>query len=128
VDERAGTILCRLYPLDRAKNADGQRRSLEPLVTLPVATEPAPAVPPLLDKLLAEYAATGLPPAYLPQVNEEEMLYRSALFAGLRPGLGTEIERRHEEAASGVTPEAALSLCPRWLEGEGSLADLAGGA
>jgi putative transposase len=67
VDERRGTILCRLYPLDRTRNADGQRRSLEPLVTLPVGAEPAPTVPPLLDQLMAGYAATGLPPAYLPK-------------------------------------------------------------
>ena len=28
---------------------------------------PAPVVPPLLSKLMADYAATGLPPAYLPK-------------------------------------------------------------
>jgi transposase InsO family protein len=72
VDERRGTILCRLYPLDRTKNADGQRRSLEPLVTPPPPTEPAPAVPPLLDKLISDYAATGLPPAYLPKSNSPD--------------------------------------------------------
>ena len=36
--------------------------------TEPVATTPAkrPGIAPLLDKLMAEYAATGVPPAYLP--------------------------------------------------------------
>jgi hypothetical protein len=31
-----------------------------------------PALPPLLRKLLAEYAATGLPPAYLPKDADPE--------------------------------------------------------
>lgn len=68
VDERTGTILDRLYPLDRAGNADGQRRSLEPTdAPAPPSGPAAPAVPPLLSKLMADYAATGLPPAYLPK-------------------------------------------------------------
>jgi putative transposase len=68
VDERAGTVLDRLYPLDKERNADGQRRSLEPNVELATSTAtPAPEVPPLLSKLLSQAAATGLPPAYLPK-------------------------------------------------------------
>jgi hypothetical protein len=68
VDERSGEPLCRLYPLDKAANADGHRRTLEPLVAPPGGrTRKAPAVPPLLAKLVAEQAATGLPPAYLPK-------------------------------------------------------------
>lgn len=69
IDERTGAVLSRLYPLDRSGNADGQRRSLEPGPSgdsVP-ASEPAPLVPPLLAKLRADYAATGLPPAYLPK-------------------------------------------------------------
>jgi transposase InsO family protein len=65
VDERTGALLCPIYPLDRAANADGRRRALD----LPW-TEPAPAktgMAPLLKKLMARYAATGLPPAYLPK-------------------------------------------------------------
>ena len=40
IDERSGTVLGRLYPLDKAKNADGRRRTLEPglLDTTEVAT------------------------------------------------------------------------------------------
>jgi putative transposase len=68
VDERRGEVLCRLYPLDKAANADGQRRTLEPPVSPPGGrTRKAPAMPPLLAKLVAEQAATGLPPAYLPK-------------------------------------------------------------
>jgi hypothetical protein len=69
VDERTGTVLDRLFPLDRTGNADGKRRSLEPIAdtAVPVSTTTAPAVPPLLSKLLSDRAATGLPPAYLPK-------------------------------------------------------------
>ena len=68
VDARTGVTLCRLYPLDKAANADGLRRTLEPLSSPPKPTaRKAPAMPPLLAKLVAEHAATGLPPAYLPK-------------------------------------------------------------
>lgn len=68
-DARTGAVLCRLYPLDKARNADGMRRTLEPLAE-PVALAPgrnAAQMPPLLAKLVAEQASTGLPPAYLPK-------------------------------------------------------------
>jgi hypothetical protein len=70
-DERTGDMLCRLFPLDKAKNADGRRRTLTPLG--PLADEPTPpaGMAPLLQQLIAEYAATGLPPAYLPQRDTE---------------------------------------------------------
>ena len=60
-------ILCALYPLDKAANADGQRRRLAPAA--PARQEVAATtstMAPLLRKLMADYAATGLPPAYLP--------------------------------------------------------------
>jgi transposase InsO family protein len=68
VDERTGAVLCRLYPLDKAANADGLRRTFEPVgEPSPPVGPPAPTVPPLLARLLAERASTRLPPAYLPQ-------------------------------------------------------------
>jgi transposase InsO family protein len=68
VDPHTGVVLAALYPLDKTRNADGKRRRLQPLPDTPHPAEPAPqpGVAPLLQKLLAEYAATGLPPAYLP--------------------------------------------------------------
>jgi putative transposase len=75
VDPRSGIILAPLYPLDRRANADGQRL-LFPVAMPPEAAEagkqpqgrrPDEEVPPLLKRLLAEYSATGLPPAYLPK-------------------------------------------------------------
>jgi putative transposase len=74
-DPRAGKVLSRLYPLDRTRNADSRRRALEP-VDDSVHGEPEAneqnEVAPLLRKLLADYAATGLPPAYLPKVTPKE--------------------------------------------------------
>jgi transposase InsO family protein len=66
-DERTGQILCRIYPLDKNQNADARRRSKEPVGNgVAPAVEPG-GMAPLLSKLIAEYAVTGLPPAYLPK-------------------------------------------------------------
>lgn len=67
IDERTSTVLCQLYPLDRARNSNAVRRALEPLVELPPTSAVKPGIAPLLKKLMADYAATGLPPAYLPK-------------------------------------------------------------
>lgn len=74
VDPRTSTVLARLYPLDRARNADGLRRSLEPTANA-IANgggEPRDPIAPLLRQLLEDYSATGLPPAYLPQIINPE--------------------------------------------------------
>jgi putative transposase len=65
VDERADKILCPLYPLDKQKNADRRRRVLGPVEGDSPAEERDGGIAPLLQKLMADYAATGLPPAYL---------------------------------------------------------------
>jgi transposase InsO family protein len=64
VDPRTGAILCAIQPLDKAANADGQRRRLS-AVSDAATPQPCTGMAPLLRELLAEYAATGLPPAYL---------------------------------------------------------------
>ncbi len=64
IDPHTQVILCALYPLDKAANADGQRRRLTPGAPAPLASPSPPStIAPLLRKLLADYAATGLPPA-----------------------------------------------------------------
>ena len=70
VDAHDGSVLCAVHPLDKAANANGVRRQLVPKasVTAPVAQ---PGMAPLMRELLADYAATGLPPAYL-STNDEE--------------------------------------------------------
>jgi len=68
-DGRSGQVLTRLYPQDKHKNADGRRRRKEPVTGSPdpASGPPSGEMAPLLAKLIAEYAATGLPPAYLPK-------------------------------------------------------------
>ncbi len=65
IDDRHGTVLCALYPIDKSANASGRRRVIDPITV----TAPPPAesgIAPLLRRLMADYAATGLPPAYIP--------------------------------------------------------------
>ena len=66
VDAHTGSVLCPVRPLDKSANADGQRRALTP-VGADLTPLPPAGIAPLLTQLLAEYAATGLPPAYLPK-------------------------------------------------------------
>ncbi len=79
VDQRSGNLLSHLYPQDKAKNAHGHRRAvgfapentqargIQPSAPAPAAEEDP--IPPLLRRILADYAATGLPPAYLPKTD-----------------------------------------------------------
>jgi transposase InsO family protein len=73
-DQRTGTLLSPLYPLDKTENGDGKRRALEPSILSAVtAAEPSKdGMAPLLKKLLREYSATGIPPAYLPKTEGKE--------------------------------------------------------
>ncbi len=78
VDPQSGTVLARLYPLDRQANADGRRLPIDPGQSddpddgiSPASTVdnggPDKPLPPLLKRILDEYAASGAPPAYLPK-------------------------------------------------------------
>jgi hypothetical protein len=83
VDERSNRVLATLWPLDKTRNADARRRAI-PDGAARAGTESsatlASGMAPLLKELMAQYAATGLPPAYIPQhdpqhdLNEEETL------------------------------------------------------
>jgi hypothetical protein len=70
VDPRSGDHLVTLLPLDKARNAERIRRVLAPADS----SEPARKVgiAPHLRALMAEYAATGLPPAYLPKHDPDD--------------------------------------------------------
>jgi putative transposase len=70
VDPRTGAILCAVKPLDKSANANGQRRRLAPANTDLSPLQPA-TLPALMTELLADYAATGVPPAYLPTTEKE---------------------------------------------------------
>jgi len=79
VDPQTGTVLCRLFPQDKAANASGLRRGLQPIIgtdgtartATPPSSQPPPksgrGIGPLLELMLDRQAATGLPPAYLPK-------------------------------------------------------------
>ena len=68
VDRRTDTVLCRLWPQDKERNADGLRRRREgPAPSERGTPLPAPAsgIAPLLAEHMESYASQGLPPAYL---------------------------------------------------------------
>ena len=70
VDPRSGAHLTTIFPLDKARNADRARRALAE-ITQPLAPpSKPPGMAPLLRQMMAEYAATGLPPAYLPKKDD----------------------------------------------------------
>lgn len=61
-------ILCPLYPQDKSANASGLRRALEAHQDTPIAGDiKKSGIAPLLNELIAEYAATGLPMPYNPK-------------------------------------------------------------
>jgi hypothetical protein len=66
VDPRSGNHLAVILPLDKEQNADGRRRVVTP--ASPTTTMPASTgIAPHLRRLMADYAATGLPLAYVPK-------------------------------------------------------------
>ena len=70
VDSNSGTTLAPIYPLDRSANADGHRAVVKPGAGDVPAGDGRRSdnqLPPLLKRILAEYSATGMPPAYLPK-------------------------------------------------------------
>lgn len=75
VDDRTGAVLARLYPQDKAANADGVRRTMEPLPDTELmdasTEEPTDGVAPLLKELMKLAAATGLPSSYVPYSRPE---------------------------------------------------------
>lgn len=72
VEPRSGTILAPIMPLDKSANANAERRARASAV-IELTPSPPAGIAPLLAQLLAEYAATGLPPAYLPIDTHDEV-------------------------------------------------------
>ncbi len=69
IDPLSATLICALYPLDKTAHASAARRlHAVRTPTVPVLPDPPAHGPmaPLLRALMVEYAATGLPPAYVP--------------------------------------------------------------
>lgn len=72
IDARTGQILCPIRPLDKSANADALRRRLDPATCENPSATPAAGIAPLLKQMMADYAATGLPPAYLPTPEKDD--------------------------------------------------------
>jgi hypothetical protein len=77
VDPHSNTCIDILYPQDKSANANGLRRQLSPLDTqnkneILIDTKEPAGIAPLLKDLMAQYSATGLPPAYLSNNIEEK--------------------------------------------------------
>ena len=72
-------ILAPIYPLDKSANSDGRRAVVKPGADAVSSDRSASTdrsaeggrksgqLPPLLQRILQEYSATGMPPAYLPK-------------------------------------------------------------
>lgn len=69
VDPHTNFILCMLYPQDKSENASGIRRVLKEQKSIQTP-ETKKGIAPLLKDLMSQYAATGVPPAYLPKQGE----------------------------------------------------------
>jgi hypothetical protein len=70
IDAQTDEVIARLHPLDKTANADGRRRSHEPVTAPRSRPQPlaeSPGIAPLMKKLLSDYTEIGLPPAYLPK-------------------------------------------------------------
>ena len=72
VDPHTGDPLCPLFPLDKTRNAEADRRQLEEVADSVPGSPTSPSeTPPLLRALIEDYAATGQPPAYLPEPHDD---------------------------------------------------------
>ena len=69
-------MLAPIYPVDKTANAEGRRAVIESDGTDAPSEKPRPRargeLPPLLKRILQEYSATGMPPAYLPKRCQED--------------------------------------------------------
>jgi transposase InsO family protein len=67
VDERTSLLLATIYPLDKAQNNQGKRRVISTVLDTSSTPVVGDSAAPLLRQLLNNYAATGLPAAYIPK-------------------------------------------------------------
>lgn len=66
IDPKLDTRLAILHPVDPLRNADGRRRLVEPADSSEQQQPESEGIAPHLRRLMEQYAASGLPPAYLP--------------------------------------------------------------
>jgi len=84
VDPRTGETIVKLFPLDKSKNANRHRRVID---IDPNITEQTPDdsddIAPHLRALMEAYAATGLPPAFIPK-DDYKTEHRTPNFLDLK--------------------------------------------
>lgn len=69
VDVKTGQTVARIFPIDKARNASGERRAIagaEQIMHEALPESPN-ELPPFLKQLVEDYAADGVPPGYIPQ-------------------------------------------------------------
>jgi len=72
VNPDTDVVLARIRPVDKRKNADARRATVdEASCDVAEPDQTGDQYPPLMRRLLAEWADTGLPPAYLPLPPDE---------------------------------------------------------
>ena len=70
---RTLTILDTILPQDKLKNANGRRRRISADVNESLTSKkPKEELPPLMRKILREFAATGLPAAFIPHTPSKQ--------------------------------------------------------
>ena len=72
MDPHSELCVATLYPQDKTENANGMRRTLSLIENSLTIESPPTGIAPLLKALMADYAATGLQPAYLPQLENKK--------------------------------------------------------
>ena len=71
-DSQTDDLLSVIYPQDKEKNANGQRRLVSPCAAPAEPPDDDAPYPPVLRELMRNYAATGLPPAYMPYDRDQQ--------------------------------------------------------
>lgn len=73
IDANTDKVIDALFPQDKSKNAQGMRRRFEkPSQISETSLQSSSGIAPLLKNLMMEYAATGMPPAYIPTRKDNE--------------------------------------------------------
>ncbi|MBF0366475.1 MAG: hypothetical protein HQK50_12960 [Oligoflexia bacterium] len=72
VDHITGKILQRLFPIDKIKNANGARKTIEDIESVlnMAETPPEDEIAPLMKKYMEEHFSRGIPLSYIP--NDED--------------------------------------------------------
>ncbi|MCX6129488.1 MAG: DDE-type integrase/transposase/recombinase [Proteobacteria bacterium] len=71
-DKSSDKIVCKIGPLDKAKNASGLRKNRSNPLPIANPSETIAEPPALLVEMIENFKKTGLPPAYIPFIEETD--------------------------------------------------------